>query len=464
MNDMVPRPRQTLLRLALSFGATFLGLELLLRAVGETQVMTAPMDQLLLRVALAFVGIDLALGVVLVWAVKERLAAESKRTRTSAAPPKVSVLLPVWNEGAHVASTIEAWLPQTGVELELLVGDDGSTDGAMEALEQRYAGHARVRVLRFPHAGKGATLNALARHAKHPVLVTIDADTHPIDGALAQLAEAFLDEEVDLATGVVAISNGRQNWLLGHQAAEYLKNAFSRIAWSTLDALEQVPGAFAGIRASTFQACGGFPTDSLTEDYELTWRAVEAGIARGRPPKVVTVLAAQVFTEGPSTVRGFVAQRTRWFAGFLTTLFRFRHLIFEPRAGSFGLVRFPLKVLDAVLPVLAFASLIILARGGLVAALGVSTVSLTIFAVRWVWDLTVFGLALHASRYLGDPRASALAAPSRAQGWWLTAQEALTYVWFKHAAAFRGIAWAIARVRKWEASRETATQRASSEG
>jgi cellulose synthase/poly-beta-1,6-N-acetylglucosamine synthase-like glycosyltransferase len=454
MTDSVPplRPLPSLFRLALSFAVTFAGLEMLLRVVGASPANM--MEAGLLHAALAFVGIDLTIGLVLVTTLVKRLRFERARARETRPPPAVSVLLPVWNEGAAVRTTVEAWLAQRGVEFELLVGDDGSTDGGVPELDD-----PRVRVFRFPHAGKGATLNALAAHARHGVLVTIDADTQPVSGALARLSEAFLDDEVDLAAGVVSISNGRSGWLGANQSAEYLKNALVRIAWSSLDALEQVPGAFAGIRASTFHAAGGFPTDSLTEDYELAYRFVAHGVARGRPPKVVTVLAAQVFTEGPTTLRGFIAQRTRWFAGFLTTLFRFWSLVLEPRAGAFGLVRFPLKVVDAVLPVLAFVSLVVLVRGGVNAALGVSRVSVALFAVRWVWDVTVYALALHASRWLGDARATEQAAPPTLVGWWLTAWEALTWVWLKHAAAFRGLVWAVARVRKWEVSRQTLSQR-----
>ncbi|MFT3712178.1 MAG: glycosyltransferase [Archangium sp.] len=444
-SSVASRPYRTLLVFALSFALTFSALEWLLRALSSP--MASMMERSLLHAALAFVGIDLAVGVVLVFTLVARLRLEKARTPETRTPPAVSVLLPVWNEGAGVQRTVDVWLAQEGVEFELLVGDDGSKQPVTLRPDPR------VRLFHFPHAGKGATLNALAVHARHPVLLTIDADTQPSRGALARLAEAFLDDEVELAAGVVSISNGRDGWLTANQSAEYLKNALARIAWSSLGALEQVPGAFAGIRASTFHEVGGFPIDSLTEDYELAWRFVANGVNRGKPTKVVTVLSAQVFTEGPSTVKGLIAQRTRWFAGFLTTLMRFWHLVLEPRAGTFGLVRFPLKVIDAVLPLLAFVSLVVLVRGGVDAALGVSTLSIALFVTRWVWDLVVYGLALRASRQLGDSRASAEAAPTPVVGWWLTAWEALTWVWLKHVSALRGVVFAVARVRKWEASR-----------
>lgn len=446
----------------------FAVLEGLIRLLWTPEGSMAPIagyEAPLLRVALLFIGWDVALGVVLILAIRRRLHSEVFTVRPTSRPA-VSLLVAGWNEVGCIAETVQRWASQQHVTFEIVVGDDGSTDGTSARLVTACGLHSvgpaeweglvvgvPVRLFRLPHHGKGATLNALARRAKHSVLVTTDADTTPAPDALAMLAEAFVDERVDSATGVVTIRNGRDGWLLANQSAEYLKNAWARIAWSSLGGLEQVPGAFAGIRAPVFFAAGGFPEDSLTEDYELSFRVIAANLGH-KVPVVATVLRAQVFTDGPGTVRGFIRQRTRWFAGFLSTLFRFRALIANPKAGVFGVVRLPLKVFDAGLPLLAFASLIILVRGGLDSALSVSRVSIALFAVRWVWDLVVYGLAVRAARNLGDQTMSHEAAPTSAIGWVCTAMEALTYVWLKHVSALRGMVWAVSRVRDWEASRE----------
>ena len=459
-------PWKTLGAVLLSFTAVFAALEGLLVLIGVDPLGAKSTDVALLQAALAFVGVDLSTGLVLIATLFDRLHEERE---PDGDVPAVSVLLPLWNEGVEGArATIDAWAAQRGVTHELVVGDDGSTVGGAPALAaamglqavaaQRWSGELHgtpVSLVRLPHAGKGATLNVLASHARHGVLVTVDADTLPTPGSLRRLAAAFRKPEVDLATGVVSIANGREGWLTGNQSAEYLKNALVRIAWAALGGLEQLPGAFTGVRAEVFHAAGGFPEDSLTEDYELAYRVMALGVQRGRPPEVACVLRAQVFTRGPSTVGGFIRQRTRWFAGFLSTLLRFKHLVFDPRAGAYGLVRLPLKVIDAILPALAFTSLVVLLRGGLVTALGVTRLSIALFLVRWVWDLCVFGLALRASRLLGDRAAGERAAPSRPVAWLLTSLEALTYVWLKHAAALRGTAWAFARLRRWEPSRES---------
>jgi len=148
---------------------------------------------------------------------------------------------------------------------------------------------------------------------------------------------------------VVSVRNAA-SLLTRHQYAEYVKNGIVRIGWSALGALEQVPGAFAGIRASAFRAVGGFPTDSLTEDYELTYRLVARGVADGHVPLVVTVPLAQGVHGRPAHRSRLRASADALVRGFLSTLFRFRHLIGRPGAGGFGMVRLPLKLVDAILP------------------------------------------------------------------------------------------------------------------
>lgn len=472
--------RRPLLRPAAAIGAIVLSLTLAILgleafAVRVLGAYRAPS----LHVAVFFVAFDLATGGVLLWAARKRLAADAaaRDFDVGSSVPAVSVLIAAYNEASAggeggVVATVRSIAAQVGVPLEVLVGDDGSADGTYDEVVRAFAlspvglGHegcilgpdgssVPVRSFRFGHAGKGATLNALASRARHSVFVTMDADTHPARGAIAALASAFVDPEVASAAGVVSVRNA-SSVLTRHQYAEYVKNSIVRIGWSALGALEQVPGAFAGVRADAFRAIGGFPTDSLTEDYELTYRLVAHAARDGKVPLVVTVPRAQAFTDVPVTFRGFVRQRTRWFAGFLSTLFRFRHLIARPSAGGFGLVRLPLKLVDAVLPVLAFASLVVIVRGAASPVLALSRVAIGIFVVRWLWDLTFYAVALRLARSLGSAEETRRVAPEPWRGWLCTATEALTYVWLKHAAVLRAYAWAVRRVQTWEPSREEA--------
>ena len=359
-----------------------------------------------------FVGYDLAVGNLILFAAARRFARERAAgpLPAPAQVPPASVLVAAYDEARGIVTTVRELARQQGLLFDIWVGDDGSSDGTSGALVAAFdlrpveggdthegwvrgseTGAVALHVVRLPHRGKGATLNALAARAPHPVLITVDADTRPADLALARMASAFVDPAVDSAAGMVIVRNPR-SWLTRHQAAEYLKTSVVRIGWSSLGALEQVPGAFAGLRATSFRAAGGFPTDSLTEDYEMTFRLLDLGVRSGRFPVVVTVPDAKVYTDVPDTFRGFVRQRTRWFAGFLTTLVRFRHLIGSPAAQSvrswcacrsssstrcsrwWPSVRSSSSSMDATAPRCS----------------PISRVTLGLFLMRWVWDLAFY--------------------------------------------------------------------------
>ena len=451
----------------LSLGVTMAVVELFMRqALGAY---AAPSLHLLAF----FVGYDLAVGNMVLFAAGRRFARERDAAPPSASLPAASVLVAAYNESPGIVATVRELARQRGLTFDIWVGDDGSTDGmldtlvaafALQAVGDTYEGWLRDRedgavalhVVRLSHQGKGATLNALAARAPHPVLITVDADTRPADLALARMAAAFVDPEVDSAAGMVIVRDPG-SWLTRHQAAEYLKTSVVRIGWSSLGALEQVPGAFAGLRATSFRAAGGFPTDSLTEDYEMTFRLLELGVRTGRFPLVVTVPGAKVFTDVPHTLRGFVRQRTRWFAGFLGTLVRYRHLIGRPAARAFGVVRLPLKLVDAVLPLIAFGSLVVGLRDASSTILSISRVSIGLFVLRWVWDLAFYGIALRISGGFRDPPTPGLDYRAGFGGWFFTATEFVSYVWVKHAAVLRAYIWAARRIKKWEPSREAAS-------
>ena len=431
-----------------------------------------------LHLVVFFVAYDLAVGNLVLVAAARRFARErAAEPIDEAAIPAASILVAAYNEAGGIVATIRELARQRGLVFDVWVGDDGSTDGTfaelarafdlrpstgsgatvheawLRASDEEGASAVALHVVRLPHEGKGATLNALAARAPHPVLITVDADTRPADLALSRLASAFVDPAVDSAAGMVIVRNPR-SWLTRHQAAEYVKTSVVRIGWSSLGALEQVPGAFAGLRATSFRAAGGFPTDSLTEDYEMTFRLLDLGVRSGRFPRVVTVPDAKVYTDVPDTFRGFVRQRTRWFAGFLTTLVRFRHLIGSPAAQAFGVVRLPLKLFDAVLPLVAFGSLVVVIHGATSTVLSVSRVTLGLFLMRWVWDLAFYAAALRISRGFRDPPVPALDYRAGWTGWLFTATEVLTFVWLKHAAVLRAYGWALRRTKRWEPSRE----------
>ena len=119
-------------------------------------------------------------------------------------PPPVSVLIPARNEAANIAAAVACVLASEGVALELVVLDDGSTDGTADIL----AGIAdpRLRVaaggaLPAGWSGKQHACAALARLARHEMMVFVDADVRLAPDALSRMAGFMQRHDVGLASG-----------------------------------------------------------------------------------------------------------------------------------------------------------------------------------------------------------------------------------------------------------------------
>lgn len=103
----------------------------------------------------------------------------------------VSVVIPCFNAGRHLAEAVQSALAQTWGELEIVIVDDGSTDAATLALLES-AHWPRTRVFRQPNAGPAAARNHAIREARGDYILPLDADD-TIDATYVEKAVAVLD-------------------------------------------------------------------------------------------------------------------------------------------------------------------------------------------------------------------------------------------------------------------------------
>jgi hypothetical protein len=118
--------------------------------------------------------------------------------------PQLSVLIPARNEAANIGDAVAAVLASKDVDLELVVMDDGSTDATRAILNA--IDDARLRVeeggpLPPGWSGKQHACAALARRARHDVLVFVDADVRLAPDALNRMAGFLQQENLSLASG-----------------------------------------------------------------------------------------------------------------------------------------------------------------------------------------------------------------------------------------------------------------------
>lgn len=122
--------------------------------------------------------------------------------------PSVSVLIPARDEEKAIGQAIDSALGASeGVEVEVVVLDDGSTDNTREIVQARARADSRVRLESAPPlpagwCGKQHACHVLASRARHDLLLFQDADVRLEPGAVGRLAGFQRDSGADLVSGV----------------------------------------------------------------------------------------------------------------------------------------------------------------------------------------------------------------------------------------------------------------------
>jgi cellulose synthase/poly-beta-1,6-N-acetylglucosamine synthase-like glycosyltransferase len=455
MTSWSKSPTVRLSAVALLFALVWCGLEALVALWFPVR------PNLALHIALLTIGFEIASGTLALILARGHYK-ESRLPRL----PRVSVLVAAYNEASGIVATVRSIQAQQDVTTEIVIADDGSSDDSLAILTGAFglsrmapgspltSPDGTLTVLALPHRGKASALNAAATIARHPLLVTVDADTLLAPLALARLASAFEDPQVAAATGSVLVSPSRA-LLQRFQQIEYVRNTMLRLAWSRLGALEQLPGAFTAMRADWLAAVNGFPEDSPTEDYELIYRFYDRAARERLPMRIAVVPTALATTDAPSTLGPLLRQRVRWFVGFLTTLVRFRHLIGRPRAGLFGMLKLPVKVVDALHPALSLASLGILVTVSITLP-SLRLLSVSLFFLRWAWDSYTLGMAVRFAR-----RGGANVQLSDRWLWLYVLADGVSYFWLRQLAVLRAYGRMARAANDWMPTRVPAEARES---
>ncbi|RYG88033.1 glycosyltransferase, partial [bacterium] len=302
------------------------------------QRIVALMDSISFRLSSAFergLGIAFATAIVLGVLRSVLIAALAivHRRRIAARPiatytPPVEVLVAAYNEEKTIARTIASLLASDYPDLGVLVVDDGSKDDTSGVVRREFGDDPRVRLVTKPNGGKASALNLALAKAAAPIVVGVDADTQLPPDAIRRLVAPLADPEIGMTAGNVKVGNVH-NAVTTWQDVEYTTSQnLDRRAYALLNCVTVVPGAIGAWRREAVREIGGYQTDTLAEDMDLTWRLRQAGW------RAETVPDARAYTEAPETARAFLKQRFRWTFGTLQCLWKHRSAV--GRYGWFG--------------------------------------------------------------------------------------------------------------------------------
>ncbi|MDX3074954.1 bifunctional polysaccharide deacetylase/glycosyltransferase family 2 protein [Streptomyces sp. MI02-7b] len=290
-----------------------------------------------------------ALAVLRAAAVLVAARRHVRMRRTTWGPPvtePVSVIVPAYNESAGIEAAVRSLLASDH-PVEIIVVDDGSTDGTADLVDS--LGLPSVRVFRQPNAGKPAALNTGIAAASHDLLVMVDGDTVFEPDAVRALVQPFADHRVGAVSGNAKVIN--RGGLLGRwQHIEYVVGFnLDRRLFDLAECMPTVPGAVGAFRRGALLRVGGVSDATLAEDTDLTMALCRDGW------RVVYQEDAVAWTEAPASLGTLWRQRYRWCYGTLQAMWKHRGALLQSGAagklGRRGLVY--LLLFQVLLPLLA---------------------------------------------------------------------------------------------------------------
>ena len=251
--------------------------------------------------------------------------------------PKVSIIIPVWNEEKSVARTLDTIFSSNypSKKFEVILVDNNSTDKTMQITrELKRTKYKELRIYNETKQGKGCALNCGINKAKGDIIFSMDADTMVEPSCVREMTRYFKNPEVMSVTPSMLIHKPK-GILQRIQQAEYLLGLFLRKAFSSVNAIFITPGAFSAYRKSFFDKYGGYDEANITEDLEMSLRIQYHKFAIENSPK------SPVHTIAPNKFKPLLTQRKRWYTGLMKNTWKYKKIV-SPEYGDLGMFVIPI--------------------------------------------------------------------------------------------------------------------------
>lgn len=309
--------------------------------------------------------------------------------RTYKILPTVSIIAPAYNEEQNIIDNIRSLLSLQYPKVEVIIVNDGSDDNSLEKIIKSYElekvdyaynstiktaringiykslnnAYSNLIVIDKENGGKSDALNAGINISRSDLFLAIDVDCIIEHDAILRMVKPFLEEDnkkVIASGGVIRVANscevkdGRilnvnypKNIWAKFQVLEYFR-AFTlgRMAWSKINGLLIISGAFGMFDKKIVQAVGGYDTSTVGEDLELIVRMRKyMHRVEKKKYKIAFIPDPLCWTEVPSKVKSLSRQRNRWTRGSIDTIKKHKKMFLNPKYGRIGLISFPYWVI-----------------------------------------------------------------------------------------------------------------------
>jgi N-acetylglucosaminyltransferase len=235
-----------------------------------------------------------------------------------AAWPRVSIIVPVFNEGSHVLATAKSFdqLDYPKDRLEIVFIDDCSTDNTYDYLQTVESLYPHMRVSKNPrNMGKRLGIKRVVQEVTSELVLSVDSDVIVDADALKHLVRHMHSTGADGVGGCVFVSNAKENWLTRMQAVKY---------WVGYQFLKNVENAFDHVMClsgclTLYKREALLAVDEDVADRRFLGEEVKYGEDRFLTRKLVErgyrtrlCFEARCFTKAPGKMANYLSQQLRW--------------------------------------------------------------------------------------------------------------------------------------------------------
>lgn len=326
----------------------------------------------------SFLFLSVAVGSSDLYAAKRRNRLKNELENDYYVP--VSILVPAHNESVTIEATVRSLLALDYKLYEIVVVDDGSTDGTAEVLRDAF--HMRkvdrpvqrrifcqpeeeiyetrdykvpITLVRKKNGGKADALNMGINVSNYPYFLCLDADSVLQHDSLEKIVRPVLEDPSVVAVGGTVrpcngaeIENGRvvryrmpRKLLACMQVLEYDRSFLaSRILFDKFNGNIIISGAFGLFLKSEVIAAGGYDSTTMGEDMELVVKLHVFCRENNRRYRIRYVTDAVCWTQVPEKLGDLCKQRRRWHIGLFQSMMRYRNIMANPKYGAVSFVSY----------------------------------------------------------------------------------------------------------------------------
>jgi cellulose synthase/poly-beta-1,6-N-acetylglucosamine synthase-like glycosyltransferase len=317
--------------------------------------------------------------------------------------PGISVIAPAFNEGLTIISNVRSLLTFDYPNYEVIIINDGSTDDTLEKVinefslvkvdfaydiklsakpvrgvyKSRDEAYAKLIVVDKENGkAKADATNVGINVSNFPYFLCTDVDCILHEQTLGMLIRPMLEEEnlrviatgatlrmansCEVDEGVLISIKAPRPLLARFQELEYIRSfVMGKMGWSYINAVPNVSGGLGMFDKEIAVKAGGYDPASFGEDMELRMRMSRYVYDNKIKASVRYIPNTLCWTEGPTSVKIFMRQRTRWARGLLQLMLAHKKMLFNPAYGRVGMIVFPYNFFFELLaPVVEFLGII----------------------------------------------------------------------------------------------------------